>query len=85
MPTESTENDDPGIDGHTGVSRTNPKKVTHHHRLTRLGRSHAGGGVRSDYLPLGVDYDLEPVPFVRPRRGRRTALIFPLGPPPQKN
>jgi hypothetical protein len=28
---------------------------------------------------------LDPLALEAPRRGRRTALTFPLGPPPQKN
>ena len=38
-----------------------------------------------DYLLLSIDEDREPLPFAPPRRGRRTALTFPLLPPPQKN
>ena len=36
-------------------------------------------------LAYGVDGVLEPPPAAEPRFGRRTALTFPLFPPPQKS
>jgi G3E family GTPase len=39
---------------------------------------------RFDYLLVGSTGISEPLP-VEPRLGRRTALTFPLLPPPQKN
>jgi hypothetical protein len=49
----------------------------------------AAGEARSDYLPVGVHWGStgisEPLPGGEPRLGRRTALTFPLLPPPQKN
>jgi G3E family GTPase len=40
---------------------------------------------RFDYLLLESTGILEPLPVAEPRLGRRTALILPLLPPPQKN
>ena len=44
---------------------------------------------RFDYLPAGVDRGStgcsKPLSAAEPRLGRRTALTFPLVPPPQKN
>ena len=40
---------------------------------------------RSDYLLLEPIETLGSLPLVAPRRGRRTALTFPVFPPPQKN
>src|SRR6266849_3919228 len=38
-----------------------------------------------DYLRVGSTGVSEPLPAAEPRLGRRTALTFPLLPPPQKN
>jgi G3E family GTPase len=38
-----------------------------------------------DYLLVESRGNSEPLPAAEPRRGRRTALTFPLLPPPQKN
>ena len=40
---------------------------------------------RDDYLLVESRGNWEPVPSAEPRLGRRTALTFPLLPPPQKN
>jgi len=40
---------------------------------------------RFDYLLVESTGISEPLPVARPRLGRRTALTFPLFPPPQKN
>jgi hypothetical protein len=40
---------------------------------------------RFDYLLVGSTGISEPLPAAAPRLGRRTALTFPLLPPPQKN
>jgi hypothetical protein len=40
---------------------------------------------RFDYLLAGSTGVSEPLPAVGTRLGRRTALTFPLLPPPQKN
>ena len=40
---------------------------------------------RFDYLPVALTGISEPLPAAEPRPGRRTALTFPLLPPPQKN
>jgi len=40
---------------------------------------------RFDYLLLESTGTSEPLPAAEPRLGRRTALTFPVLPPPQKN
>ena len=40
---------------------------------------------RFDYLLVESTGISEPLPAAEPRLGRRTALTFPLLPPPQKN
>jgi G3E family GTPase len=40
---------------------------------------------RDDYLLVESRGNSEPLPAAEPRLGRRTALTFPLLPPPQKN
>ena len=40
---------------------------------------------RFDYLFVESSGTSEPLPVPEPRLGRRTALTFPLLPPPQKN
>jgi G3E family GTPase len=40
---------------------------------------------RVDYLLVESTGLSEPLPGAEPRLGRRTALTFPLPPPPQKN
>jgi hypothetical protein len=40
---------------------------------------------RFDHVLVGSTGILEPLPAAEPRLGRRTALTFPLLPPPQKN
>lgn len=48
--------------------------------LSRLAREG-----RVDYLLVESTGISEPLPAAKPRLGRRTALTFPLLPPPQKN
>src|SRR5438093_3725156 len=45
----------------------------------------ASVGRWDDYLRVGSTGVLEPLPAAETRLGRRTALTFPLFPPPQKN
>src|SRR4029077_12587636 len=51
----------------------------------RLSRGMSRLECRSDYLLLESIETLGSLPLVAPRRGRRTALTFPVFPPPQKN
>src|SRR5215470_13966208 len=68
----------------TDAAATAPARITRPIRIAlRIGR-HLSASRRNligrfDYLPL------EPPPNAEPRLGRRTALTFPVPPPPQKN